>query len=85
MNKYQNYKEKKQITLTGIRIRFVLILILTLFTALIVFPNISNKIPASNFFNKFKIHLGLDLQGGAHLVYQANLSAFKNPCQKPRT
>ena len=78
MNKYQNYKEKKQITITKIRIRFVLILFLTLFTALIVFPNISNKIPASNFFNKFKIHLGLDLQGGAHLVYQADVSAFES-------
>ena len=82
MNKYQNYKEKKTLTTTKIRIRFIAILFLSFFAALIVFPNISEKIPASNFFNKFKIHLGLDLQGGTHLVYQADVSTFENDDKK---
>ncbi|MBU4360485.1 protein translocase subunit SecD, partial [Patescibacteria group bacterium] len=30
--------------------------------------------PFENFWNKTKFHLGLDLQGGTHLVYQADVS-----------
>lgn len=82
MNKYQNLKEKKQVTINKVRIRFTLIFLLTVFTALIVFPNISNKLPGSSYFNKFKIHLGLDLQGGTHLVYQADVSTFENDDKK---
>ena len=78
MNKYKNLKEKKQITISKVRITFFLIFLLTIFSGFIVFPNISNKIPGNNYFNKFKIHLGLDLQGGTHLVYQADVSSFDN-------
>jgi len=82
MNKYQNLKERKQVTISKVRIRFALIFLLTIFTGLIVFPNISDKLPGSSYFNKFKIHLGLDLQGGTHLVYQADVSEFENDQKK---
>ena len=82
MDKYKDFKKNKQISIFKVRIRFILIFFLTIFAGLIVFPNISNKLPLSNFFNKFKIHLGLDLQGGTHLVYQADVSNFKNEDKK---
>jgi len=31
-----------------------------------------------NYYNDLKFHLGLDLQGGTHLVYQADLSQIKD-------
>ena len=34
--------------------------------------NLPDKWPGKYFFGKFRAHLGLDLQGGAHLVYEAD-------------
>lgn len=50
------------------------ILILALFCAFLVYPNLPDSFPGQNFFAKFYPHLGLDLQGGTHLVYQADIS-----------
>ncbi|HOY56140.1 MAG TPA: protein translocase subunit SecD [bacterium] len=50
------------------------IIILAIFCALIVYPKVPTGTPLENFWNKFKFRLGLDLQGGAHLVYQADTS-----------
>jgi len=52
------------------------ILVLAIFCALIVYPKLPTGTPLENFWNKFKFHLGLDLQGGAHLVYNADTSAL---------
>jgi len=56
------------------RITFLFIIILTALTVMIIYPQLPDNFPGSNFFNKFQPHLGLDLQGGAHLVYEADLS-----------
>ncbi len=63
--------------LTKTRLGFLLIIVLAIFAALIAFPNIPGWVPGNQFFNKFKPNLGLDLQGGAHLVYQADFSNIK--------
>ncbi|HNZ86586.1 MAG TPA: protein translocase subunit SecD [bacterium] len=60
--------------ISKVRLSFLLIIILTIFATLVVCPNVPSWVPGSSFFNKFKPLLGLDLQGGAHLVYQADFS-----------
>ncbi|MDD3284949.1 MAG: protein translocase subunit SecD [Patescibacteria group bacterium] len=57
-----------------VRLTFLSIILITIISILIVTPNVPNWVPQSQFFSKFKPHLGLDLQGGAHLVYQADFS-----------
>jgi protein-export membrane protein SecD len=57
-----------------IRLKILAIFILAVFSFLVAFENIPNWIPAENFWNKFNFKLGLDLQGGTHLVYQADVS-----------
>lgn len=69
MNKYSEISHK-QVTSTRVRIVFSTIFLLAVFAALIVWPS------APGWFGRFKIHLGLDLQGGTHLVYQADVSAL---------
>lgn len=58
------------------RLKIMAILVLAIFCALIVYPKLPTGTPLENFWNKFKFHLGLDLQGGAHLVYNADTSAL---------
>ena len=70
MNKYSEISHK-QVTSTRVRIVFSAIFLLAIFAGLIVWPS------APGWFGKFKIHLGLDLQGGTHLVYQADVSALE--------
>ncbi|MFH1667829.1 MAG: protein translocase subunit SecD, partial [Candidatus Komeilibacteria bacterium] len=57
---------------------FIAIVILTFFCILIVYPAIPDNFPGSSFFNRFVPKLGLDLQGGTHLVYQADTSQIDN-------
>ncbi|MFA5871333.1 MAG: protein translocase subunit SecD [Parcubacteria group bacterium] len=56
-------------------IKFVLVIALFCVTALISYPKPVSK-PAwlGNFLSKFKINLGLDLQGGIHLIYKVDTS-----------
>lgn len=63
--------------ISKIRLGFLLIIILAIFASLIVYPAVPKWVPGNTFFNKFKPNLGLDLQGGAHLVYQADFSNIK--------
>ncbi len=56
----------------------IFILILALFTGLIDYPKIPDSWPLASFFNKFYPHLGLDLQGGTHLIYQADMSQIQS-------
>jgi len=71
-----NYKNtnKAQVSKGKVRLSFALILLIAIFSALIITPKIPDSIPSSSWFNSFKVHLGLDLQGGSHLVYQADVS-----------
>jgi len=58
-----------------LNIKFTLVIILALVVGLISYPRAVAKIPpVYNAFNKLKINLGLDLQGGIHLEYKADTS-----------
>lgn len=76
MNKYNQVTNKGQVTTTKVRTTFVFIFVLAVFATLIVLPN------TPGWFGKFKVHLGLDLQGGTHLVYQADVSALEGDAKK---
>lgn len=57
--------------------KFLFIVALAIVTGYIVYPNnqgISIQKYGINYYNELKFHLGLDLMGGTHLVYQADLS-----------
>jgi protein-export membrane protein SecD len=71
MNKYNNPTNKGQVTMNKVRMTFVFIIVLTALATLVIIPRVGGL----NWFNKFKIHLGLDLQGGTHLVYRADTSS----------
>ena len=58
------------------RLKIGAIFILAVFCVLIVWPKVPVGTPAENFWNSTKFHLGLDLQGGTHLVYQADTSSI---------
>lgn len=55
-------------------ITFFGILLLGMFFGGIVYPELPASVPLSKWLNKYHPKLGLDLQGGAHLVYQADVS-----------
>lgn len=58
-----------------IRIKFALIILLALTVGLISYPQATTKLPrVNNALNKLKINLGLDLQGGIHMEYKADIS-----------
>ena len=58
-----------------LQIKFGLVIFLALLAGLISYPRATSKIPPLfNVINKLKINLGLDLQGGIHLEYKADIS-----------
>lgn len=58
-----------------IQLKFAGIIILAVVAGLISYPQVVSKIPpVYNALNKLKINLGLDLQGGIHLEYKADVS-----------
>lgn len=63
----------------NLKIKLSLVVVLALFVGLISYPKaISFFPPAYNYLNGIKINLGLDLQGGIHLEYKADLSNVEN-------
>ena len=69
--------KSNEVFFTGRRkvwINFLGILLLGMFFGGILYPKLPGGVPLSAWFNKFSPKLGLDLQGGAHLVYQADVS-----------
>ncbi|MCB9802661.1 protein translocase subunit SecD [Candidatus Nomurabacteria bacterium] len=66
----------KQVSQNQVRATFLGIVLLTIFTALVVWPQ------GFGWFSRFKVHLGLDLQGGTHLVYEADVTAFADSDKK---
>lgn len=61
-----------------IKTKFFSILLLAIFTVFLSYPKIISKFPpAFNFFDKFKIKLGLDLQGGIRLEYKADVNQIE--------
>ncbi|MBU1037011.1 protein translocase subunit SecD [Patescibacteria group bacterium] len=67
-------KPTKIVSIKKVRLTFAAILILAFFAALINWPKLPAEFPGQAFFNKFTPKLGLDLQGGTHLIYQADIS-----------
>ncbi|EKD58894.1 MAG: hypothetical protein ACD_56C00035G0008 [uncultured bacterium] len=60
-----------------IQLKFGAIVVLALFAGLVSYPQSVSKVPALyDVLNKFKINLGLDLQGGSHLEYKADVSGI---------
>lgn len=63
-----NIKKKLQLKFAGV-------VLLAVFCGLVAYPQAVSKVPkVYDFFNKKKINLGLDLQGGIHLEYKADVS-----------
>jgi len=56
------------------RLKILAIFVLAIFCALVVYPKLPVATPLESFWSKFKFRLGLDLQGGAHLIYNADTS-----------
>ncbi|MFH0969148.1 MAG: protein translocase subunit SecD [Patescibacteria group bacterium] len=58
-----------------LRYKFFTIIGLAVSAVLVAYPEVIKPIkPVYNFFNKAKVNLGLDLQGGIHLEYKADTS-----------
>jgi len=58
-----------------LKYKFIAIIILAVVVGLISYPKAVSKIPPLyNALNSLKINLGLDLQGGIHLEYKADVS-----------
>lgn len=53
---------------------FLFIVVIAVFSFLVDIPRLPAWVPAYQWFNKQKIHLGLDLQGGTQLIYQTDTS-----------
>jgi len=61
-----------------LRLKFIAVIMLALLAGLIAYPRAIKKVPpVYNTLNKLKIRLGLDLQGGIHLEYKADLSQIE--------
>lgn len=73
-NKYQTKKESNLSARQKIWLQFTGIILLGVLFGAIIYPHMPDQIPGSGWFNRFAPKLGLDLQGGAHLVYQADVN-----------
>jgi len=61
-----------------LKYKFIAIIILAVVVGLISYPKVVSKIPPLyNALNSLKINLGLDLQGGIHLEYEADVSQIE--------
>ena len=57
-------------------ISFISIVIIAILAFLIDIPRVPEWIPGYSWFSKQKVHFGLDLQGGTHLIYQTDVSGI---------
>jgi protein-export membrane protein SecD len=61
-----------------VRIKFISVIILALLAGIISYPRIVKFVPSAyENINNLKINLGLDLQGGIHLEYRADLTKIE--------
>lgn len=66
-----------------LRLKFGAVVILAILAGLVSYPQAVSRIPKLyDILNKPKINLGLDLQGGIHLEYKADLSQVDSSKQK---
>ncbi len=69
----------------GLMIRFVVFLIATFAAAVYLLPSLVDSLPAGwpDFLPKDRIHLGLDLQGGSHLILEVKVDkAVENTVER---
>ncbi len=59
-------------------LKAIFIIVLFLFFGGIVYPVLPAGVPGKTWFDSFQPKLGLDLQGGAHLVFEADTSQIKD-------
>ncbi|MDD5397438.1 MAG: peptidylprolyl isomerase, partial [Candidatus Moranbacteria bacterium] len=58
-----------------LQLKFGAVIVLAVFVGLVSYPQAISKVPpVYDMLNKLKINLGLDLQGGIHLEYKADVS-----------
>lgn len=76
MNKYSYPQQHKLVSKNRLRWTAVFIGILSLLAVMFIVPNVP-FLAQDHWVNKVRMHLGLDLQGGTHLVYQADVSALE--------
>ncbi len=57
----------------SMRVRTLMVLFFLLFSVLYLLPSVTT-LPAGWWFNTKKLHYGLDIQGGAHLVYGVDVN-----------
>ena len=65
---------KQNLSRKRVWLTFAGIVILAIFSVLTIYPNLPATIPGYQWFAKFSPKLGLDLQGGAHLIYEGDVS-----------
>lgn len=62
-----------------LQLKFAGVVLLALIVGFFSYPQSLKKVPpVYDFFNKAKINLGLDLQGGIHLEYKADVSGIED-------
>lgn len=57
------------------------IFVLTLLAFLVDWPRVPAWVPGADFWNRYQVQLGLDLRGGSHLTYQADVTKV-NPAER---
>ena len=63
----------------NLRLKFIAVVLLAIFAGLLAYPKAVIKVPPLyNALNELKINLGLDLQGGIHLEYKADVSQIES-------
>jgi preprotein translocase subunit SecD len=70
---------KKQTTIVTrkkVWLHFAAIMVVALFAVSVIAPKYPTWAPLKSFFDKFNPRMGLDIQGGAHFVYQADVSSI---------
>jgi len=74
---FKNLTPRKKIWYT-----FSGIVVLALLAGLIDYPRLPSWVPGASFWSRYNVQLGLDLRGGSHLVYQADVKDI-SPEQRP--
>ncbi len=73
----KNYQISKVDSRQKLWFKAAVIVFIFVFFGAIVYPVMPNWFPGKNWFDSFQPKLGLDLQGGAHLVFETDISQIE--------
>jgi len=73
----KDYSSNKIDTKKRLWLKTVLIVLIFIFFLVVVYPKVPSFFPGNDWFNSFTPKLGLDLQGGAHLIFAADTSQIE--------